>query len=71
MKKDRDEMKHLQGDKSKVTIDSDTGAITIDLIASGPIRIVMTADGDIEVAGLSILSTARWTCIAGDTVERA
>ncbi|WP_448147105.1 hypothetical protein [Labrys miyagiensis] len=43
-----------------MTIDDETGAITIDLVAFGPVRIVMTADGDIEVEGRSIVNTAYW-----------
>ncbi len=54
-----------------VTIDDDTGTITIDLVAYGPVRIVMTADGDIEVEGRSILNTAHWTGFAGETPKQA
>lgn len=71
MKKGQDGMNHLQEDKSTVTIDNNTGAITIDLIAYGPVRIVMTADGDIEVEGRSILNTANWSDFASESVKRA
>jgi hypothetical protein len=71
MKKGHDRMNHLQEDKSTVTIDNDTGAITIDLIAYGPVRIVMTADGDIEVEGRSILTTAVWSDFNSDTAKKA
>jgi hypothetical protein len=71
MKKVHDGMTQLTDDKSMVTIDNNTGAITIDLIAYGPVRIVMTEDGDIEVEGRSILNTAHWTNFAGDPIKRA
>ena len=61
MKKMHDETTRLLEDKSILTIDDATGAITIDLIAYGPVRIVMTVDGDIEVEGRSILHTAHRT----------
>ncbi len=64
-------MTQRQEDKSMITIDNDTGAITIDLIAYGPVRIVMTADGDIEVEGRSILNTAHWANFSGDVAKRA
>jgi hypothetical protein len=70
MKKGPSEMTQLQADKSMVTIDSDTGTITIDLVAYGPIRIVMTVDGDIEVEGRSILGTAHWTNFGADIAKR-
>ncbi|MBP0579062.1 hypothetical protein ACETRX_02345 [Labrys portucalensis] len=54
-----------------VTIDDDTGTITIDLVAYGPVRIVMTADGDIEVEGRSILNTAHWTSFGNELPKRA
>ncbi len=63
-------MTQLQDDKSMVTIDNDTGAITIDLIAYGPVRIVMTEDGDIEVEGRSIVNTAHWTNFTGNSAKR-
>jgi hypothetical protein len=64
-------MTQLQEDKSVMTIDEDTGAIIIDLVAWGSVRIVMTADGDIEVEGRSILDTAHWTGPMADAAKRA
>ncbi|WP_413989832.1 hypothetical protein ACMDCR_28475 [Labrys okinawensis] len=53
--------KRKGNDESTVTINCKTGAITIDLVTTGPVRIVMTADGDIEVEGRSILNTIIWS----------
>lgn len=64
-------MPKVHESQSMVTIDDDTGTITIDLVAYGPVRIVMTADGDIEVEGRSILNTAHWTGFAGETPKQA
>ncbi|WP_413988230.1 hypothetical protein ACMDCR_19640 [Labrys okinawensis] len=54
-----------------LTIDDETGAITIDLIAYGPVRIVMTAEGDIEVEGRSILHTVHWINYSGAILKQA
>lgn len=68
--KGHDVMPKVQQGQSMVTIDDDTGAITIDLVAYGPVRIVMTADGDIEVEGRSILNTAHWTSFGSEIPKR-
>ncbi|GLS20802.1 hypothetical protein GCM10007874_38190 [Labrys miyagiensis] len=54
-------VKYKGYDESTVTINCKTGAITIDLVTTGPVRIVMTVDGDIEVEGRSILNTVIWS----------
>jgi hypothetical protein len=56
-----DGMHRFQHDEPSVTIDKDTGAVTIDVVAHGLVRIVLTADGDIEYEGRSILDSIQWT----------
>jgi hypothetical protein len=71
MKSAHDGMTWLLEDKSMLTIDDETGAITIDIVAYGPVRIVMTAEGDIEVEGRSILNTVHWTNYSGAILKQA
>jgi len=65
-----DEASQFQGDNTSVTIDRDTGAITIDVVADGFVRIVLTADGDIQFGGHSLLNTIQWTDFTDDIVTR-
>ncbi|MDQ0392455.1 hypothetical protein [Labrys monachus] len=65
-----DEISPFQSDRTSVTIDRDTGAITIDVVADGFVRIVLTADGDIEFDGRSLLNTIQWTDFSDDIVTR-
>lgn len=65
-----DEASQFRGDRTSVTIDRGTGAITIDVVAEGFVRIVLTADGDIEFEGRSILNTIQWTDFTDDIVTR-
>ncbi|WP_448951939.1 hypothetical protein [Labrys neptuniae] len=71
IKKGSEVMPKAHEGQSMVTIDDSTGTITIDLVAYGPVRIVMTADGDIEVEGRSILNTAHWSGTTTDFPKRA
>jgi hypothetical protein len=64
-------MAQLLEDKSSMTIDEETGAVIIDVVAWGPVRIVITMDGDIEVEGRSILNTAHWSGRAPDTSRQS
>jgi hypothetical protein len=64
------EVSKFHSDRTSVTIDRDTGAITIDVVADGFIRIVLTGDGDIKFEGRSILNTIQWTDFADDIVTR-
>jgi len=65
-----DEVLRHHSDRTSVTIDRDTGAITIDVVAEGFVRIVLTSDGDIKFEGRSLLPSIQWTDYTDDIVTR-